>query len=282
MSTVNAEEVRKFSLQASHWWDEEGPFSPLHALNPVRLSFIRQGCLERYGTVQGLKILDIGCGGGLLTEPLCRLGAQVTGLEASAEALEVAQTHARAQNLSITYLQGSLEDLHTLSSQNTPPHTHMQTQTQTHPHADTPKDTHTNTNTETNTETGSTGSPSFHVITALEILEHVDHWATFIQKAIGFLEPGGLFFFSTLNRTGLSWLLGKVAAEYVLRWVPAGTHQWKKFLKPSEVSHCLHTHGYAVQKLQGMTYKPLRRQWALTSDLSINYIGMASPQAKAP
>lgn len=233
--SLNPDEIQKFSQQAGFWWDESGPFKSLHHLNPLRLQFIRDHCRRYFNlpeaTLKGLEILDIGCGGGLVCEPLCRLGATVTGVDGSGDAIQVATDHAQAQNLPITYIHASIEDL---SAKNHPP---------------------------------------VDVVTALEIVEHVADLDSFIAHAASLLKPGGLFFFSTLNRTFKSLALGKVAAEYIVRLVPPGTHQWRKFVRPSEMDRHFRNNHIHLTDLKGVVFNPFKREWSLSSDLSVNYMG---------
>lgn len=234
-STIDTHEINKFSDSSRHWWDEKGPFKPLHQLNPLRIEFIRDHARKHLKLpetgVKGAKILDVGCGGGILTEPLCRLGGIMTGLDASAHAIEVAKAHAQAQNLEIEYINAFPENFNP-------------------------------------------GYP-YDIITALEIVEHVADLESFMRIIASHLKPHGLFFFSTLNRTLKSFALGKVMAEYILRLVPAGTHEWKKFAKPSEIDILLRKNGLSLLSLVGVTLNPLRREWVLTPNLDVNYMGVA-------
>lgn len=239
-STVNAAEVQQFDSLAAQWWDESGPLKPLHRLNPVRLGYLKsQICAhfkrdsEGFSPFKGLSLLDVGCGGGLVTEPLCRLGANVTGIDAAAKNIKVAKTHAQQHGLSISYEATSVEKL------------------------------------------AATGK-KFDVVTALEIVEHVDDPALFIASCARLVKKNGLIIFSTLNRTPKSYLLGIIAAEYILRWVPAGTHNWKKFLKPSEIARPLGEHGFEVTDITGLIFAPLAREFRLSeSDVEVNYFLVA-------
>ncbi|MAM33625.1 MAG: bifunctional 3-demethylubiquinol 3-O-methyltransferase/2-polyprenyl-6-hydroxyphenol methylase [Micavibrio sp.] len=236
MSTVDRKEIIHFKKDSQKWWDEKGPFAPLHKLNPVRLEFIF-GEIDKHFNLapssshryKDLNVLDIGCGGGLVAEPFARLGAKVTGCDADDEAIEVARQHAQNQNLGITYENKAVEDL--------------------------------------------PSSSKYDVITALEIIEHVKDPELFLESCIGRLSPGGILFVSTLNRTKKSYLLGKVAAEYILNWVPKGTHDWNKFFKPSEIAKILRTYGLSTNSINGIIYNPLRNKFELSSkDLNVNYI----------
>ncbi len=307
-STLNAEEVDQFDKIADSWWDETGPFKPLHQMNLCRLKFIKEHLLRHFSldprnkseddswefedgmkkscnkkeTLKGsasfnkkemlkgsssfsssshvassshalsssrpslsssdlfrgskdplknLKILDIGCGGGLLSEPFARLGTTVTGIDASPVAIETAQNHAKENDLNINYHCTTVENFE---------------------------------------------SDKFDVILALEIIEHVDNPSLFIQNCARLLKPNGLLFLSTLNRTWKSYLGAIVGAEYLLRWLPVGTHDWSKFKEPSELAYLLREHGLQFSDLKGMSYHPLNQEWSLTPSLGINYIGCAN------
>lgn len=237
MRTVDAREIENFAKDSSHWWDVNGPFRPLHRLNPVRLSYIKDRVQETYGTdpkslkpFKGLRVLDIGCGGGLVCEPLARLGADVTGIDADANAIAVAKEHAASSGLDIDYAPTSTDQL-------------LKTK---------PK--------------------KFDVVLALEIVEHVADVDGFVDDCVNLCKPGGIVIFSTLNRTPKSFLLGKVAAEYILGWVPQGTHDWKKFLKPSELSRSVRTAGGDVVNLEGMVFDAMTGEFKRSPrDLDVNY-----------
>ncbi len=232
-------EIGHFSRDSRHWWDESGPFAPLHRINPVRLRYVRDRALAHFSRegntltpFKKMKILDIGCGGGLMSEPLARLGATVTGIDADGQALTAARAHAEVSRLDINYVPAAAEDL---------------------------LDNAANRGT-------------FDVVLALEIVEHVNDPAGFVQSAFDLCRPGGLVIFSTLNRTVKSMALGIVAAEYVLGWVPKGTHQWRKFLRPSELAHAVERAGGRVTDLAGMRFDPFTGQFALDpGNLEINY-----------
>ena len=237
MTTVNPEEINNFTSQAHQWWDEKGPFKPLHKINPVRLSFVRSEIINHFSLentedaqpLKGLKILDVGCGGGLLCEPLARLGAQVTGLDAGQENIDIATQHAKESGLEITYVCQTSEDLAATGAQ-------------------------------------------FDIVTALEIVEHVADVDLFMKSCSDLVRPGGQLFMSTLNRTLKSYALGIVAAEYILRWVPKGTHQWRKFLEPAELAEHLEKQGLHLKNLQGLTLDPFSNTWNLSQDLDVNYL----------
>jgi 2-polyprenyl-6-hydroxyphenyl methylase/3-demethylubiquinone-9 3-methyltransferase len=236
-ASISDAEIAQFSRHAGDWWNPEGAFRPLHRLNPVRIEYVRDSACAHFErdphtprALKGLKILDVGCGGGLLAEPLARLGGAVTGLDASSEAIEVAHAHAEAGGLTVDYRLGSVEELAKKKTR-------------------------------------------YDLITALEIVEHVADLDSFIASLAGLLRPGGLLVMSTLNRTPKSFLLGIVAAEYVLGWVPRGTHEWKKFLRPSELVARLAGEGLQTTDLTGLIFNPLRNEFELRSDdLDVNYM----------
>lgn len=235
-STVDDAEIRQFDALGDSWWDENGPMRPLHQLNPVRIGYIRRMALEQFGradsirALKGLSIADIGCGGGLVAEPLCRMGATVTGVDAGAENIRIAKAHAAKGKLDIEYLATTVEDI-------------------------------------------AAKGRKFDIVTALEIVEHVADVPVFMQSLARIVKPGGLLVMSTLNRTPKSYLLGIVAAEYVLRWLPPGTHDWKKFMKPSELARHMEQGGLDVTDIRGLVFNPLTRAFSLdASDLDVNYL----------
>lgn len=235
-SSVLKEEVGHFSKDAERWWDESGPFAPLHRLNPTRLSYIKEqicGHFRRdvkgFDSFKGLKILDIGFGGGLVAEPLARLGGEITGIDADARAIEVAKAH--AGDLKIDYRCGAAEDI----------------------------------------------QEKFDVVLALEIIEHVNDVPGFVQTCTGLVRDNGIIIFSTLNRTVKSFALGIVAAEYILRWVPRGTHSWRKFIKPSELVRAMRAAGLTPLDVKGLVYEPLKGDFSLSQhDIDVNYFITAS------
>ncbi len=237
ISSVATHEIEQFSKVAEHWWNEDGPFKPLHRLNPVRLLYIRDSLLNHFKLTNqstplaGLKVLDIGCGGGLLSEPLARMGANVTAIDASPETIEIAKAHAASMGLAIDYRCLAPEAL--INEQ-------------------------------------------FDVVFALEIVEHVADVAGFLESCARLVNPNGTLFLSTLSRTWPSYLAAIVAAENILGWVPKGTHDWDKFLMPAELAQHLRTLGFEFQDLAGFSFNPLKNEWKLSSDLNINYIGYAA------
>ncbi len=236
-STVDSAEIERFSRIADEWWDPTGKFAPLHQLNPVRIGYIRDRAAARFGRdalsgspLAGLSVLDIGCGGGLLSEPMARLGATVTGLDAADRNVAVASLHAEGQGLAIDYRQNTAETLAATGVQ-------------------------------------------FDIVLALEVVEHVADVELFLRSCGHLVKPGGLLFLSTLNRTAKAWALAIAGAEYVLRWLPRGTHDWKKFLKPSEVVRGLANGGVETKEIVGVVYSPLSRKWSLNArDLDVNYM----------
>ncbi len=239
-STVDADEVARFSAMAESWWDPAGPFKPLHRFNPARLSFIREQAIAHWGRdaatlkpLDGLAVVDIGCGGGLISEPLARMGAAVTGIDPSEKNVGTARIHAAQSGLDIDYRATTAEDL---------------------------------------TATGA----RFDMVMNLEVVEHVADVDLFLAASGSLLKPGGLMICATLNRTLKSLAMAKVGAEYVLRWLPRGTHDWKKFLTPAELAGSIRRAGLSVTALQGVTYLPFKDQWTLSGDTSVNYMVVAA------
>jgi 2-polyprenyl-6-hydroxyphenyl methylase/3-demethylubiquinone-9 3-methyltransferase len=224
---------------AGGWWDEEGPFRPLHRLNPVRLAWLRDRLARHFGRdpavlrpFEGLTLLDVGCGGGLIAEPMARMGFAVTGIDAVEKSLAVARAHAESEGVAVEY---RLQPVETLA------------------------------------ESGA----QFDVVLALEVVEHVVEVEGFVDAVGSLARPGGIVALSTLNRTVRSYLLGIVGAEYVLRWLPRGTHTWSKFLKPSELAAAARHAGLAVTALDGISYDPLGAGWRIGRDLGVNYLMLA-------
>ena len=236
-SSVDPQDVERFSRIAAQWWDPKGKFAPLHRFNPVRLAFIREQALRRFGgdpavvrPFEGLRLLDIGCGGGLLCEPMRRLGFEVTGVDASDRNIGVASAHAAEQGLEIDYRCGTAEGL--LAS----------------------------------------GEPAFDVVLNMEVVEHTADPAAFLRDTSRLLKPGGLMVVATLNRTLKSLALAKIGAEYVLGWLPRGTHDWRKFLTPDEVRLFLSPEPVGVEGPFGVVFEPLFNRWREGADASVNYM----------
>lgn len=236
-SSIDPEEVERFSRIAAEWWDPNGKFAPLHRFNPVRLSFIRETALAHFGRdgsprqpFEGLRLLDIGCGGGLLSEPMRRLGFAVTGVDASERNIATAAAHAAEQGLVIDYRASTAEQL--LAS----------------------------------------GEPQFDVVLNMEVIEHVADPGAFLRDTARLLKPGGVMIVATLNRTLKALALAKFGAEYVLRWLPAGTHDWKKFLKPEELRSFIEGEPLEMAGPYGVAYDPLTGRWSRSSDVDVNYM----------
>ncbi|HYG91684.1 MAG TPA: bifunctional 2-polyprenyl-6-hydroxyphenol methylase/3-demethylubiquinol 3-O-methyltransferase UbiG [Azospirillum sp.] len=238
--TVDSDEVARFSAMATEWWDPAGKFRPLHKFNPVRLAYIRDTICRRLGrdpetarALEGVSVLDIGCGGGLLAEPVARMGAEVVGVDASERNVKTAAAHAAETGTDVTYRTASAEEL-------------------------------------------AAEGRRFDVVLAMEILEHVADVDLFLKSCAALLKPDGVLFFATLNRTPKSYALAIVGAEYILRWLPPGTHDWRKFLRPSEIANGARAHGLMVKELMGMTYNPITDVFRLNPrDLDVNYMGWA-------
>lgn len=235
-SSINAKEIEHFTKDSETWWDETGPFAPLHRLNPARMTYLKGQIEARFGSLKNLDILDIGCGGGLVSEPLTRLGARLTAVDGDAQAIRVAKDHAAQNDLKINYLVGDaaqlLED-----------------------------------------------KKRFDVVLALEVIEHVENHADFVALLTKLVKQDGLIIISTLNRTAQSFALGIVAAEYILGWVPKGTHNWQKFLKPSEINSMLRCHNFMTKDVTGLTYNPIAQSFNLSPhDVAVNYFLTAQKQ----
>lgn len=238
--SVDAAEVERFARLAEEWWNPRGKFAVLHKFNPVRLGFLRDRICAQFGRdplsakpLAGLRICDIGTGGGLLAEPLTRLGAQVTGVDAAGPAIKVARLHAEQSGLEIDYRTATVEEL-------------------------------------------AAAGERFDVVLNMEVVEHVADQPGFIAASCSLVKPGGLTFVATLNRTPKSFLFGVVGAEYVLRWVPRGTHDWRKFIRPSELGAYLRKAGATLQEIVGVSYSPLRDKFSVGTDTDINYMAVAT------
>ncbi|TAL30430.1 bifunctional 2-polyprenyl-6-hydroxyphenol methylase/3-demethylubiquinol 3-O-methyltransferase UbiG [Phenylobacterium sp.] len=236
-SSIDPAEVETFSRIAAEWWNPRGKFAPLHKFNPVRLNFIRDQALYRFGRdaqarrpFEGLRLLDIGCGGGLLSEPMTRLGFQVTGVDASEKNIATAATHAAEQGLQIDYRASTAEAL--LEA----------------------------------------GEPPFDVILNMEVIEHVADPAAYLQDCARLLKPGGLMVVATLNRTLKALALAKIGAEYILRWLPVGAHDWNKFLRPDELRDFLAQSPVVVDGPYGVVFNPLTGRWTESADTDVNYM----------
>jgi len=242
-TTVDAAEVSRFSRLAGEWWNPRGKMAVLHKFNPVRLAYIRDAACRRFGRdvrrppcLNGIRILDIGCGGGVLCEPLARLGAEVVGADPSSNNIEAAKLHADRGGLTIDYRVTTAEALADIGER-------------------------------------------FDVVLAMEVVEHVAHVGLFVRRCADMVKPGGLMVAATLNRTIKSFALAIVGAEYVLRWLPRGTHQWDKFVTPNELEIAMVQAGLQVSDEAGVIYNPLADQWQLSSDMDVNYMLTAE---KAP
>lgn len=237
--TLDPAEVERFSRLAEQWWDPKGKMAPLHRINPLRIAYIRDAACRMFdrnpkslNCLSGLRILDIGCGAGLLCEPLARLGADVVGVDPSETNIAVARLHADRAQLSIDYRCGVVEDIKKIER--------------------------------------------FDAVLAMEVVEHVADVGHFLDCCAALVKPKGFATLATLNRTWKSFALAIVGAEYVLRWLPRGTHQWDKFVKPEELHHHLHRNGFEVQEETGLVYHPLGDRWVLSGDMDVNYMLIAA------
>ena len=234
MNTINKKEIEKFSKIAAEWWDPNGKFKPLHKFNPVRIKYIKDNIIKKFNLnssnkpLKTINILDIGCGGGLLSEPMSRLGASVVGIDASKKNIEVAKFHAKKNKLKINYICASPEILKI--------------------------------------------QKKFDVILSMEIVEHVEDINFFIKKSSELLKKNGLMFIATLNKTLKSYMFAIVGAEYILRWLPIGTHDWNKFIKPDELIKVTKINNLKLEKLDGINFDLLTNEWNLSSNNSVNYI----------
>ena len=235
ISTINKGEIDKFSKIANEWWDPEGKFKPLHKFNPIRIQYIKENITKHFNInkktlpLRNLKILDIGCGGGLLSEPISRLGAKVTGIDASEKNIKIANAHLKKSKLKINYICASPESLKATKEQ-------------------------------------------FDVILNMEIVEHVEDVELFIKKSSELLKKNGLMFVATLNKTLKSYIFAIVGAEYILRWLPIGTHEWEKFVEPSKLIEYGKRNSLKLEKINGMKFNPLNNKWNISEDSSVNYI----------
>ena len=234
-STINKEEIQKFSKLADEWWDVKGKFKPLHMFNPIRIEYITENIKQHFkldnkktSYLDGLKILDIGCGGGLISEPMARLGGKVTGIDASEKNIKVAKVHSKKSNLDINYLNKSPEQLKDFEK--------------------------------------------YEVILNLEIVEHVDNVNLYIKSCYDLLKEDGLMFTATLNRSLMSYLKAIIGAEYILRWLPIGTHDWNKFIKPEEFEQFLLNEKFSTVDIKGLDFNPLTNKWKKSNNLAVNYI----------
>ena len=233
-STINKKEIEKFSKMASEWWNPLGKFKPLHKFNPIRIKYIKDSAARYFKInsnnkpLKNLNILDIGCGGGLLSEPMNKLGASVTGIDASKTNINIAKIHSKKNKLKINYICASPENLKM--------------------------------------------NKKFDIILNMEIIEHVEDVNYFINKSSQFLKKNGLMYVATLNKTLKSYLFAIIGAEYILRWLPIGTHEWDKFIEPSKLIQYGEKNSLKLEKLDGMVFNPIMDKWNISADSSVNYI----------
>ena len=235
MTTINKEEIQKFSKLADEWWDVNGKFKPLHMFNPIRIEYILEEISKHFKLnrnkkllLKNLEILDIGCGGGLISEPMARLGGNITGIDASEKNIKIASLHSKENNLKITYLNKSPEQLDE--------------------------------------------KEKFDIILNLEIVEHVDNLDLYLKSCYRLLKKNGLMFTATINRTFASYIKAIIGAEYILRWLPIGTHDWNKFIKPEEMQKKLIDKKFLTNDIKGLVFNPIFNKWKKSEDLSVNYI----------
>ena len=234
-NTINKKEIEKFSKIAEEWWDPEGKFKPLHKFNPIRISYIKENIINSFKLsnnskpLNNVEILDIGCGGGLLSEPMCRLGAKVSGIDASEKNISIAKLHAKKSNLDINYVCTSPESFKTKSR--------------------------------------------FDVILNMEIVEHVEDVDFFLKSCSKLLKKNGIMFVATINKTLKSYLFAIIGAEYILRWLPIGTHEWEKFITPDELIKIQKKNNLKLDALTGIKFNIIKDDWKISNDQSINYIG---------
>ncbi len=234
MSTINKKEIEKFSKIADEWWNIEGKFKPLHKFNPLRIKYIKEKVVEHYNInsklepLKNIELLDIGCGGGLLSEPMSRLGAKVTAIDASQKNIDVANYHSKKNNLKINYLCSSPEKINL--------------------------------------------NKKFDVILNMEIVEHVDNLNFFLKKSSLLLKKNGLMFVATINKTLKSYIFGIVGAEYILRWLPIGTHDWNKFVQTENLINIAKKNNLELKQLDGVSFNIFKNEWLISKDKSVNYI----------
>ena len=234
MTTVNKEEIQKFSKMADEWWDVQGKFKPLHMFNPIRIEYILDMIISHFNLSENkeplkkLKILDIGCGGGLISEPMCRLGGEVTGIDATSKNIKVAILHAKKNNLNINYLNKSPEEL--------------------------------------------IKKEKYDIILNLEVVEHVNNLDLYLESCSKMLKKNGIMFTATINRTFTSYIKAIIGAEYVLKWLPIGTHDWNKFLKPEELENKLNNLNFSTIDISGLFFNPFTKKWKRSQNLDVNYI----------
>tara|TARA_B100001121_G_scaffold245059_1_gene219861 strand:+ start:598 stop:1326 length:729 start_codon:yes stop_codon:yes gene_type:complete len=233
-NTINSEEIEKFDKIAEEWWNPNGKFKPLHKFNPIRIEYIKNNIIKDFSILsndkplKGISILDIGCGGGLLSEPLARLGAEVVGIDASKKNIDIAKHHLKKSNLKVEYYDKSPESFRY--------------------------------------------NKKFDVILNMEIVEHVENIPEFISQSAKFLKDTGIMFIATLNQTLKSYVFAIVGAEYILRWLPIGTHEWNKFVKPENLEKICNKSSLVLKKIDGVKFNPFLNEWKLSNDKSVNYI----------
>lgn len=229
VKTYNDDEMSKFAKMADDWWSENGKFKPLHMINPIRVSYIAEKIEKlKKCDLKEISLLDIGCGGGILSESMARIGVNVVGIDACEENIKVAQSHAKKVGLNVEYMHTSVEELDSRQK--------------------------------------------YDVILLMEVVEHVDNLEFFLKKTVELLKPGGLVFISTINRTIMSFFFAIVGAEYILNWLPKGTHSWKKFVKPSEIANSLRKNNVSLQNMDGIEYIIIKNEWKLSKNVDVNYI----------
>jgi len=234
LSTINYKEIEKFSKLAEEWWDPNGKFKPIHNFNPIRIQYIKEKVIEKFKLnfekrpFANISLLDIGCGGGLLSEPMCRLGAKVTGIDASKKNIDIAKIHAKKNNLEINYINASPEKLDT--------------------------------------------NKKFDIILNMEIIEHVENLDLFLKISSDLLSKNGIMFVATINRSLKSYAFAIIGAEYILRWLPIGTHDWNKFVKPNELANISDKNKLKLVSIDGVKFNPLSNEWKISEDTSVNYI----------